>query len=178
VVALDPASAAATSVADIFASHRPRCRGVRGVVPPGGNSRFRVLATAVGVALSMALELTGPPRPFLFSLRLPLAVLLIGAAWTEASVWMGARWPGDVAKSRKPVPMATPVLILTSTAGVAAVTAKLVSVSPPLACAVFAAASAACCLAVGVLVTGGRRRRTTRPGTYTVPLAGGKSGPL
>jgi hypothetical protein len=159
VAALDPApaSTAATGVADIFASHRPHGRGI---IPPGDSSRYRVLATAVAVGLSVALELTGPPRPFLFSLRLPLAVLLIGAAWTQASAWMGVRWPGDVARSRKPVPMATPVLILTSTAGVAAVTAKLVSVSPALACAVFSVASAACCLAVGLVVTGGRRQRT------------------
>jgi hypothetical protein len=179
VAALDPASApasTATSVAGIFTSHRPRGRGVRGVAPPGDNSRFRVLATAVAVGLSVALELTGPPRPFLFSLRLPLAVLLIGAAWTQAPAWMGARWPGDVARSRKPVPMATPVLVLTSTAGVAAVTAKLVSVSPALACAMFSVASAACCFAVGLLVVGGRRRHATRPGNRTMQLADGVPG--
>ncbi|HEX6527341.1 MAG TPA: hypothetical protein VF070_46120 [Streptosporangiaceae bacterium] len=178
MAALDPVPAAATSVADIFASHRPRGRRVRGVVPLGDSGRFRVLATAAAVALSVALELTGPPRPFLFSLRLPLAVLLIGAGWTEASAWLGARWPGDVARSRKSVPMATPVLILTSTAGVAAVTAKLVSLSPALVFAVFAVASAACCLAVGILVTGGRRQRATRPGNHTVPQADGESAPL
>jgi len=152
----------------------PSC--TEGDCPPGGNSRFRVLATAVAVVLSVALELTGPSRPFLFSLRLPLAVLLIGAAWTQAPAWMGARWPGDVVSSRKPVPMATPVLILTSTAGVAAVTAKLVSVSPALACAMFSVASAACCLAVGLLVMGGRRRRATRPGNRTVRLVDGVPG--
>jgi hypothetical protein len=65
---------------------------------------------------------------------------------------------------------------LTSTAGVAAVTAKLVSVSPALAFAVFSVTSAACCLAVGLLVTGGRRRRATRPGNRAVPLTGGVPG--
>jgi hypothetical protein len=157
VAALDPASAPATVTGD-------------------SSRRLRVLATAVAVGLSVALELTGPPRPFLFSLRLPLAVLLIGAAWTQAPVWMGARWPGDGVRSRKPVPMATPVLILTSTVGVAAVTAKLVSVSPALACAAFSVTSAACCLAVGLLVMGGRRRCATRPGNRTVPLTGGVPG--
>jgi hypothetical protein len=169
VAALDPVSAPATVTGD-------------------SSRRLRVLATAVAVGLSVALELTGPPRPFLFSLRLPLAVLLIGAAWTQALAWVGARWPGDVGRSRKPVPMATPVLILTSTAGVAAVTAKLVSVSPALACAAFSVTSAACCLAVGLLVMGGRHRRTggrsglvgwasaARPGNRGVPLTGGVPG--
>jgi hypothetical protein len=189
VAALDPASApaptAATSVAAMVASHRLRGWGIKGPggmggrspscvegdCPRGAGSRFGVLATAIAVGLSVALELTGPPRPFLFSLRLPLIVLLIGAAWTQAPAWMGARWPGDVARSRKSVPMATPVLILTSTAGVAAVTAKLVSLSPGLACAAFSVASAACCLAVGLLLTGGRRRRAPRPDDGAVPLA-------
>lgn len=119
-----------------------------------GRSRLRVLATAAAVAGAVALEVTGPPQPFLFSLRLPLAVLAIGAVWTQAG------WRGDVTRSRKPVPMATPWMLLTSTAGIAAVTVKLVSVSPATACALLSVASAACCLVVGLLMTDGRRLST------------------
>jgi hypothetical protein len=145
--------------------------------------RVRVLVTAVAVALSVALELTGPPRPFLFSLRLPLVVLVIGAIWTQA------RRQEYMVSSRPPVPMATPGLILSLTAGTAAMIVKLVSVSPALTCAMLSVASAACCLAVGLLVMGGRRRRTggrsglagwvstaSRPRTHKRPLAGGMPG--
>jgi hypothetical protein len=111
----------------------------------------------VAVALSVALELTGPPQPFLFSLRLPLVVLAIGVIWTQV------RRQEYMASSRPPVPMATPGLILSSMAGTTAVTVKLVSVSPALACVMFSVASAVCCLAVGLLVMGGRRRGAARP---------------
>ena len=117
-----------------------------------GGRPLPVFATAVALTLAVALEVTGPPQSFLFSLRLPAAVLAAGAVWAQA----GRR--ADVPGSRRPVPMATPCLVLTSTAAVAAATVKLVSVSPALACAVLSAASAACCLAVGLLVADGRGR--------------------
>ena len=111
---------------------------------------LRVIVTAAALALAVALEVTGPRQSFLFSLRLPLLVLAAGAVWAQAG------WRVDVSANRLPVPMATPCLILTLTAGVAATTIKLVSASPALACAVLSGASAACCLAVGLLVTDGR----------------------
>lgn len=135
-------------------------------------SSLRVLATAVAVAVAVALELTGPPRPFLFSLRLPLVVLAIGAAWTEAS------WRGDASSRRQPVPMATPCLMVTSTAAVAAVTVRLVTWSPVMACVALSVASAACCLAVGVLVTGApvRRRAGSSPRPRRPPAGGCRPG--
>lgn len=151
MAALDPASAPAPAVS-VFV---PAAVSLSASAV-AGRSRLRVLATAAAVAVAMTLEVTGPPRPFLFSLRLPLAVLAIGAVWTEV------RWRGERASSGKSIPMATPCLVLTSTAGVAAVTVKLVSLSPVTACALLSVASAACCLAVGLLVMSGRRRKTAR----------------
>jgi hypothetical protein len=110
----------------------------------------------VVLALAVALEVTGPAQSVLLALRLPLVVLVLGAGWAEAR-W---RWGGD---SRLPsVPMATPCLIVSATAGVAAVTAKLVSISPVLAVAVLAAASACCCAAIGLLLFGGHAASAAR----------------
>lgn len=131
-----------------------------------GRSRLRVLVTAAALAFSVALELTGPPQSFLSSLRLPLAVLVMGALWAQA------RWRGERASSRRSVPMATPCLILSSTAGIAVATVKLASVSPSMACALLSFASAGCCLAVGLLVTDGRRQGEARPRDRGKPLAG------
>jgi hypothetical protein len=111
-----------------------------------------VFVTAAALTLAVALEVTGPPQSFLFSLRLPVLVLAAGAVWAQAG-WR------DVPESRRPVPMATPCLVLTSTVVVAAATVKLMSVSATLACALLSVASAACCGAVGLLVTGGRPPR-------------------
>lgn len=118
----------------------------------------RLAATAVAVAAAIACVLTGPPRPALFDLRLPLLVLAAGA------VWNAARWRQRPARpARWPVPMATPWLIMTATAGVAAVTAKVVTADPALVGALLAVGAAACCLAVGLCVMAGRGRRAARP---------------
>ena len=172
MAALDPASApapVAAAPAPVVTASAPVSLCVPADVI-AGRGRVRVLVTAVAVALSVALELTGPPRPFLFSLRLPLVVLAIGTIWTRA------RRQEYMASSRTPVPMATPGLILSSTAGTAALTVKLVSASPALACAMLSVASAACCLAVGLLMTRGRRRSASRPRKLRGPLAGGMPG--
>jgi hypothetical protein len=177
VVALDPASAPVPATAPVpvvpITAPVPASAPVSLCAPAdviAGRGRVRVLVTAVAVALSVALELTGPPQPFLFSLRLPLVVLAIGVIWTQA------RRQEYMASSRPPVPMATPGLILSSMAGTTAVTVKLVSVSPALACVMFSVASAVCCLAVGLLVMGGRRRGAARPRKHKDPLAGGMPG--
>ena len=150
MAALDPASApapvAAAPAPVVTASAPVSLCAPADVI--AGRGRVRVLVTAVAVALSVALELTGPPRPFLFSLRLPLVVLAIGAIWTRAPR------QEDMASSRTPVPMATPGLILSSTAGTAALTVKLVSVSPALACDVLGR--------LGGLLPGGRPARGGR----------------
>jgi hypothetical protein len=73
--------------------------------------------------------------------------------------------------------MATPWLILTSTAGVAVLTLKLLTAYPALYGAIFAVGAAICCLAIGVCVTGafapgGRRDGTARPDSADSLLGG------
>jgi hypothetical protein len=134
--------------------------------PPAGARRWlRVVITAAAVGAAVAVVLTGPPRPATFQLRLPLLVLLTGAAWTALPA-LRSRWSRlarATAGRRAAVPMATPWLILTSTAGVAVLTLKLLTADPALYAAVFAVGAAICCLAIGVCVTGGRRGGTARP---------------
>lgn len=48
--------------------------------------------------------------------------------------------------------MATPALILTSTAGTAAITVKLLTAAPAYGNALFAVSAAVCCLMVGRIV--------------------------
>lgn len=119
----------------------------------------------------MALEITGPPRSFLFCLRLPALILAFGLGWAKARRRWGAAGGGP------PVPMATPCLVLSSMLGTAAVAAKLTSVSPALAAAVLLTAAACCCLA-GLVLTGGhwlnseKEVRRLRPASETPGGAG------
>jgi hypothetical protein len=76
-------------------------------------------------AAAVAVEVTGPPQSLLFSLRLPVVVLAAGVSW-------GAARRRGVRVSRMPASMATPCLILSATAGVAALTMKLMLMSPVL----------------------------------------------
>lgn len=119
----------------------------------------------------MALEFTGPPRPLEFSVRLPALILVFGAAWTAARRRRGAGRGGP------PVPMATPALVISAMLGTAAVTARLVLISPVLAGAVLATAAVCCGMAAILLIAGGRRsdgtrRPAARPRKRVTPLAG------
>lgn len=124
--------------------------------PAAGRLRLRAVITAVAVCGAVAVVATGPVRPLSFDMRLPLVVLAIGAVWTA----LAARRPAD--GRRPPVPMATPWLILTATAGVALLTLKLLTVYPALGGALFAVGAAVCCLAGGAYATGGRRACAAR----------------
>jgi hypothetical protein len=110
-----------------------------------------VTVTAIAVAGAIALEASGPPESFLFRARLPLLVLALGTVWTAF------RWRARTARRREPVPMATPALILTSAAGIAALTMKLLIAAPAYGNALIAASAAVCCLALGLALTGGSR---------------------
>lgn len=136
----------------------PPCQPPTACQPPAsGRRRIRATITATAVCVAVAVVLTGPPRPLSFDLRLPLAVLVLGAAWTA----FPARRP---AGGRRPaVSMATPWLILTSMAGVASLTVKVLTTDPALDGALFAAGAAVCCLGIGACVPGGQRDRTGRP---------------
>jgi hypothetical protein len=114
----------------------------------------RAAVTAGAVCAAVAVVLTGPTRPVPFDMRLPLAVLALGAAWTA----FPARRPAD---ARRPAArVATPWLILTSAAGIASLTVRLATSDPALDGALLAAGAAACCLGLGAWVTcGGRGRR-------------------
>jgi hypothetical protein len=118
---------------------------------------------------------TGPSRSAAFDARLPLVVLALGALW-NAALWRrrvivtsdqmivrgllrtrriplsGDGPPADPGLARPSVPMATPWLILTGTAGVAALTIKGLTAQPELAGAALAVAAAVCCLSLGVCV--------------------------
>jgi len=121
-----------------------------------GDCLLVVIVTGVLLALVMVLELTGPPRSLLFSIRLPALVLAFGVGWAASRRRWGAYGGGP------PVPMATPCLVMSSMLGSAALTAKLASVSPLLAGAVLLTVAACCCMAAGVLIAGGRRSGAAR----------------
>lgn len=136
---------------------------------PSAAQRYGCLAlAAAAVALAIAVVVTGPPRSVSFDIRLPLVAAAFGALW-NAALWrrrvivtsdqMIARGllrtrriplSGGSGPARRPVPMATPWLILTGTAGVAALTIKGLTAQPELAGAVLAVGSAVCCLSLGV----------------------------
>jgi hypothetical protein len=144
--------------------------------------RYGCLAlTAAAVALAIAVVVTGPPRSVAFDARLPLAVLALGALW-NAAAWRrrvivvggemivrgllrtrriplsGDGLPAAPGRTRPPVPMATPWLISTCTAGVAALTIKGLADWPGLADAMLAVGTAVCCLSLGACLLRERGR--------------------
>jgi hypothetical protein len=167
-----PPAVSAGAVPAVSAGVAP---GDAGALPHAGARRWlRAVITAAAVGAAVAVVVTGPPRPATFQLRLPLLVLLTGAAWTALPA-LRSRWSRlarATAGRRAAVPMATPWLILTSTAGVAVLTLKLLTADPALYAAVFAVGAAICCLAIGACVTGGRRGGTARPGDADSLLGG------
>jgi len=143
---------------------------------PSAARRYGCLAlAAMAVALAIAIVVTGPPRSVAFDIRLPLVVLALGTLW-NAAVWRRRvivtsdqmivrgllrtrRIPllsdGSGPASR-PVPMATPWLILTGTVGVAALTIKGLTAQPELAGAALAVGMGVCCLSLGACLLGER----------------------
>lgn len=119
--------------------------------------------TGVLLALAMALEFTGPPRPLEFSVRLPALILAFGAGWAASR----RRWGAD--RGGPPVPMATPGLVMSSMLGTAALTAKLASISPVLAGAVLLTAATCCGMAALMLIAGGQRSGDVRDDTAVRP---------
>ena len=141
--------------------------------PPAARRYGCLALTAAAVALAIAVVVTGPARPVAFDIRLPLVVLALGTLW-NAALWRrrvivtsdqmigrgllrtrriplsGDGPPPDPEQTRPPVPMATPWLILTGTAGVAALTVKALTAQPELAGAALAVGTAVCCLSLGV----------------------------
>lgn len=135
--------------------------------PPTARRYGCLALAATAVALAIAVVVTGPPRSVAFDTRLPLVVLVLGTLW-NAALWRQRvivtsdqmivrgllrtrRIPlsdGSGPASR-PVPMATPWLILTGTAGVAALTIKGLTAQPELAGAALAVGAAVCCLSLG-----------------------------
>jgi hypothetical protein len=145
---------------------------------PSAARRYGCLAlTAAAVAVAVAVVVTGPPRPVAFDVRLPLVVLALGALRAAAlwrrrvivapgelvvrSLLRTRRVPlgGDGADTGPElaagpglfasVPMATPWLILTATAGIAALTIRGLTERPALAGAVLAGGIAVCLLSLG-----------------------------
>jgi peptidoglycan/LPS O-acetylase OafA/YrhL len=115
---------------------------------PSAGWRYGCLAlTVAAVALAIAVVVTGPPRSVAFDIRLPLVVLALGMLWSAS------QWRRRVVKPpRRPVPMATPWLILPAAVGIAALTIKGLTAQPELAGAALAVASALCCLSLGICV--------------------------
>jgi hypothetical protein len=143
--------------------------------PPPAQRYGCLAVAAAAVALAIAVVVTGPPRSVAFDARLPLVVLALGTLW-NAALWRrrvivtsgqmivrgllrtrriplsGGGPPADPGWARPSVPMATPWLILTGTAGVAALTIKGLTTRPELAGAMLAAGATICCLSLGVCV--------------------------
>jgi hypothetical protein len=145
---------------------------------PSAARRYGCLAlTAAAVAVAVAVVVTGPPRPVAFDIRLPLVVLALGSL-RAAALWRrrviiapgklvvrsllrtrciplaGDGVPADPELAAGPglpasVPMATPWLILTATAGIAALTVRGLTERPALASAVLTGGIAVCFLSLG-----------------------------
>lgn len=105
-----------------------------------------ITGTAVAVGAAIALEISGPARPWTFCVRLPLAVLALSAG---LMVVRRCRRRGFLRRIG-PAPMATPCLVLSSTAGVTAVTVQLLTAAPALAGALAAASAGILCLTFGL----------------------------
>ena len=147
----------------------PPCQPPSACQPPVASRRWtRVMITAAAVGGAVAVEVTGPERPVSFEMRLPLLVLVIGTVW--------AAYPAQRPASARPaVPMVTPWLVLTSTAGVALLTLKMLIADPALEDAIFAVGAAVSLLAIGVCLTGRRRDDAARPDSAD-SLLGGEPG--
>lgn len=141
------------------------CQPTAGQPTAGPRRGVRAMITAAAVCGAVAVEVTGPERPVSFEMRLPLLVLVIGTVWAAYP----ARRP---ASARPAVPMVTPWLVLTSTAGVALLTLKVLIADPALDDAIFAVGAAVSLLAIGVCVTGRRRDDAARPDSADSLLGG------
>jgi hypothetical protein len=143
--------------------------------PPAARRYGCLALVAAAVVLAIVVVVTGPPRSVAFDIRLPLVVVALGTLW-NAALWRrrvtvtpdqmivrgllrtrriplsGDGPPANPGQARRSVPVATPWLILTSTAGVAALTIKWLTARPELAGAVLAVGMGVCCLSLGACV--------------------------
>jgi hypothetical protein len=145
---------------------------------PSATRRYSCLAlTTAAVAVAVAVVVTGPPRPVAFDVRLPLVVLALGAL-RAAALWRRRviAAPGELVvrsllRTRRiplandgvpagpelaagpgipgSVPMVTPWLVLTATAGIAALTIRGLTERPALASVVLTGGIAVCFLSLG-----------------------------
>lgn len=143
--------------------------------PPMAQRYGALAVAAAAVMLAIAVVVTGPPQSVAFDIRLPLVVLALGAL-RNAVLWRrrvivtpdqvivrgllrtrriplsGDGPPADPRQACPSVPMATPWLVLTGTAGVAALTVKGLTVQPELMGTVLAVSLGVSCLSLGACV--------------------------
>ena len=110
-----------------------------------------VVLTIAAEAAAIATVVTGPSESLAFDLRLPLLVLVVGGLLTVRRP-MQLVPTGWITQPPRPVPMATPWLVLSATSVIALLTAKAYESDPPLIAGVLGGGAAFCLLACCALL--------------------------
>jgi hypothetical protein len=110
-----------------------------------------VVLTAAAEAAAIALVVSGPRESLAFDVRLPLLVVAVAAVLTVTARRHGRIGlpTGWITSPPPPVPMATPWLILSGTAGIAILTVKAYEIDPAVIGGVLGGIGAFCLLVSG-----------------------------